>query len=370
MSPTRWKINWRKVVQLGLGVAAGLVAAFGALAVAVTSFSLSFDAITAVAKAARIRDSRAWMMPVSVDGAILVAAVAAVVMSRLQAGKRVLYPWTVVVIGVVISILCNAAHSTGHTDAHGAIALDLHPIIRGAISAIPALMLALAVHLVIELLEAFMKLASPDPNGPEPTRSIDPIDRVVAAARSTAADARPASVSMPIDAGPGTRSLGAGGALDPRADQQESTRSIGSGGAQESGRPTRSNDPIDRVGAGAPYPMHPANQTGTETGKPTRSNAGSGTRSTTRSNAAQGTARSGRSAPKVTPIKTGKRRSMDDLREQLRAGIAAGQIDPHPAADPIREFLRCSPKRSRDLRDEFAGDPIPAPDSPAAKTAD
>jgi hypothetical protein len=153
------QIDWRMVVQLGLGVAAGIIAAIGTIAVAVTSFSLSFDAIEAVAKAAHVRGSIAWMMPVTVDGAMSVATITAVVMHRLD--RSPIYPWIVVGAGVVISIACNAAHAIGEVDAFGAVILDLEPRYRMAISAIPALMLALSVHLLVTLIQAFHEMASP-----------------------------------------------------------------------------------------------------------------------------------------------------------------------------------------------------------------
>jgi hypothetical protein len=197
MNPTRTHkkqgIDWRAVVQLALGVAAGIVAALGTIAVAVTSFTLSFDAITAVAKAAHIRSSIAWMMPVTVDGAMLVATVAAIVMHHIGRGRRaVAYPWTVVIIGAGISIACNAAHATGQTSPDGVVALAINGPARMAISAIPAVMATLSVHLLITLIEAFGAMAGPAPSaGTAPTAG----DRTAPVAHRTAPPQAGASVN-------------------------------------------------------------------------------------------------------------------------------------------------------------------------------
>ncbi|WP_226351968.1 hypothetical protein [Pseudonocardia sp. ICBG601] len=47
-------------------------------------------------------------------------------------------------------------------------------------------------------------------------------------------------------------------------------------------------------------------------------------------------------------------RSLDDLRDQLRAAVDEGRVDPG-SAESIRRTLRCSAARARQLRDETAG---------------
>ncbi|MFB9415707.1 DUF2637 domain-containing protein [Dactylosporangium matsuzakiense] len=133
-------------VTIALGVVAGVVASVGLLAVTAAGFALSFDAIQAVAVAAHVDRRLAWMMPVAIDGAMAVGTVTAVVMRRL--GRSAWYPWLVVLTGAVISVLCNAAH------AYMAGALVLPVRAAMAVSAIPAVMLALSVHLLVELVQA------------------------------------------------------------------------------------------------------------------------------------------------------------------------------------------------------------------------
>lgn len=139
-------VNWSRALTVALGVMAGVVASVGLLAVAAGGFALSYDAIRSVAAASHIRSDITWMMPGTIDGSMAVATVTAVVMSRL--GRSTLYPWCVVVAGALLSILCNAAHAAmgGGLTLPGPAAM--------AVSAIPAVELALSVHLLVMLVEA------------------------------------------------------------------------------------------------------------------------------------------------------------------------------------------------------------------------
>ncbi|GAA1749332.1 DUF2637 domain-containing protein [Nonomuraea bangladeshensis] len=125
-----------------------VIAVLALVAVVVGAFVLSYDALTAVAKAAHIAESLAWLMSVSVDGAMTVGTMAALVLKML--GKPTRYAWFVVLAGVLISVLCNALHAT--QSQGGKVILD--PWQAGAVSAIPAVALALSLHLLIILIEA------------------------------------------------------------------------------------------------------------------------------------------------------------------------------------------------------------------------
>jgi len=124
------------------------VAVFALTAVVVGAFVLSFDAITAVSEAAHVDDGLSWLMPVSVDGAMTVGTMAALVLKMLKKGTG--YAWFVVLAGVAISVACNALHATQSSGA----TVKLTPFQSGAVSAIPAVALALSLHLLIILIEA------------------------------------------------------------------------------------------------------------------------------------------------------------------------------------------------------------------------
>lgn len=147
MTPQSQKDDARPWYATLLVVLACVVASAGTLAVMAAGFTLSFDGIRAVAIAAYVNRQLAWMLPVAIDGAMAVAMVTAIVLRSL--GKTPFYPWLVVAAGAAISIACNALHAYVHAGA-----IELPPRIAMAVSAIPALTLALSVHLLVTLATA------------------------------------------------------------------------------------------------------------------------------------------------------------------------------------------------------------------------
>lgn len=157
----------RPWTQLALGITAGTIASLGIIGVTSGGFALSFDAIRTVARAAHINTHLDWMLPVTIDGAMAVASVTAIVMKRM--GGQPWYPWVVVIANVLISVGCNALHAYqggGEKPLPGGWAM--------AVSAIPAVNLALSLHLAIELVMAIMK------RGEKPTVPADAADTFAA----------------------------------------------------------------------------------------------------------------------------------------------------------------------------------------------
>ncbi len=159
------RVTWRTVWTIALGILAGAIATIGTVSVAVAGFALSYDAIRAVGIAAHIRESWAWLLPVSVDGAMAVATVAAVVL-RHATGRTPRYPWFVVIAGAAISIVCNGLHATGTL-------LD-NASVRFAVSSIPPIMLALSIHLLVVLVEVSYRAAT----APDADTTDTPVDVV------------------------------------------------------------------------------------------------------------------------------------------------------------------------------------------------
>jgi hypothetical protein len=141
-------------VTVALAVLAGMVAGFGLFMVITAGFALSFDSIRAVGRAVGVRGDWAWLLPAAIDGAMAVATVTAVVVRRL--GRPTAYAWTVVLTNSGISIACNALH------AWMGDSLNLPGAIAMGISAIPALNLALSVHLLVVLVDAFAAAVTTD----------------------------------------------------------------------------------------------------------------------------------------------------------------------------------------------------------------
>ncbi len=134
--------TWRALAIIGAAVVVA-----GTLAVTVAAFTLSYDAIRSVGIAANTRPSWAWMLPVSIDGAMGVATVAVLLLKQL--GRSTWYPWVVVAVGVLVSGGCNGLHAGGQDGR-----VDLPGEWARAVGVIPPLMLALSVHLLAVLVKA------------------------------------------------------------------------------------------------------------------------------------------------------------------------------------------------------------------------
>lgn len=140
-----------------LGYVGAVVVVLGTLVVTMAAFTLSYDAIRSVGIAANMRPSWAWMLPVSIDGAMGVATVAVLLLK--QIGRSTWYPWLVVAVGVLVSAGCNGLHATGE-DGH----VDLPVEWARAVGVIPPLMLALSVHLLAVLVKALSGTGQPGPD--------------------------------------------------------------------------------------------------------------------------------------------------------------------------------------------------------------
>lgn len=112
------------------------------------AFALSFDAIKDMGKLAGIRSSIAWLLPVCIDGAMIVGTASWQwkLIQRRQ-WKLLLYPAAVVLIGAAVSVALNAAHA----QLHHAPTLDQAAAMF--VAALPAVFLAGSVHLVADLIQ-------------------------------------------------------------------------------------------------------------------------------------------------------------------------------------------------------------------------
>lgn len=147
--------NWQFYVRIALATLAGVVATSGALAVVVASFTLSFDGLRAVAITAGIRKDWAYLMPVSIDGAMATATVVAIVMYY-ATRRHAIYPWVVLMTGVAVSIAGNGLHSMASDK-------PMDTEVRFAVATVPAVMLALSFHLLAKLVSmAWEQVANPD----------------------------------------------------------------------------------------------------------------------------------------------------------------------------------------------------------------
>ncbi|UPK62846.1 helix-turn-helix domain-containing protein [Rhodococcus pyridinivorans] len=128
------------------------LAALAAAAVAGTSFWRSF---TAIAVAYRVPADQAWMIPVAVDGLVVVATVATAVTQHRIARA---YSWFLLVAGTVASVAGNGIHAWQLT----------HSPIGVGIAVLPPLVTLAAVHLTILLArQEHRASATPSPSTTE-----------------------------------------------------------------------------------------------------------------------------------------------------------------------------------------------------------
>ncbi len=122
-----------------------VVTAVGIVALAAGGFVLSFDALRDLAERSGTQPRLAWIWPLTVDGFIVVATVAAFSLAR--AGRRVTwYPWAALMLFAVISVTGNALHAINNEDA-----LRVATPIAVMVSSIPAIALLVASHFLVVL---------------------------------------------------------------------------------------------------------------------------------------------------------------------------------------------------------------------------
>jgi hypothetical protein len=119
------------------------VAATGTVAVGGLAFSLSFNALAALAADSGV--SVPWMLPLVVDGGVIVATSATIALRRNR-----WFAWMLLVLSSAVSVAGNVAHASETSGT---------PIAM-VIAGIPALWLLAATHLTVMLVN---QDGSPEP---------------------------------------------------------------------------------------------------------------------------------------------------------------------------------------------------------------
>jgi hypothetical protein len=115
----------------------------GTVLIAVGAFWLSFTALADLAVRAGIAVGQAWVWPLIVDGIIVVATISVVALA--PHGRRATwYPWTLLILGAVVSVAGNATHATIANS-------DVGQLLAAGIAAVPPLVLLAVTHLTVEL---------------------------------------------------------------------------------------------------------------------------------------------------------------------------------------------------------------------------
>jgi Protein of unknown function (DUF2637) len=115
--------------------AAGLTAL-----VALAAGIISYSALAALARAVGVDMALSWLYPLVVDGVLGVGTVAALVLRTAPLRTRG-YIWTLITAAIAVSVAGNALHAER--------GLVLPPVAAAAASAVPAMSLAAALHLLV-----------------------------------------------------------------------------------------------------------------------------------------------------------------------------------------------------------------------------
>lgn len=157
-------------------VAVGITAGVGA-----AGFALSFTALRNLATRGHVPAGQAWLWPLMVDGAIVLATLGVVVMAgdpRCRGDRR--FFWAVLIGGAAVSIACNALHAVLEPEA------PLDAWLRGCLAAVAPTALLVTTHGLTLLTRLHRRGAAPskaergERMSPVP-ESIDTVDVEVAA---------------------------------------------------------------------------------------------------------------------------------------------------------------------------------------------
>ncbi len=138
----------------------------GVAGLAGCGFTLSFASLRELAIGSGVLPSLAFLWPLSVDGFIVMATVAAIRLKG-QGPRVVWYPWAALVLFAAISIAGNAIHAAESATR------SLSVGIATTVSAVPAIALLIASHLLVVMAEHGRGDARPaDPRPTPPTAHV------------------------------------------------------------------------------------------------------------------------------------------------------------------------------------------------------
>jgi len=115
-----------------------LTAVVGTVFIAAGAFWLSFTSLADLARRSGLGSAQAWAWPLIVDGIIVVATVAVVVLSGTRATW---YPWLLLFAGALISVTGNAIHAVVTATS------GVPVVLAAAVAAVPPLVLLAITHL-------------------------------------------------------------------------------------------------------------------------------------------------------------------------------------------------------------------------------
>ncbi|NUR00400.1 MAG: hypothetical protein HOY79_28880 [Streptomyces sp.] len=128
------------------------IARVGVLLIAAGAFRVSYDAWTTVSKASGIRPGLAGYLPWITEGFLALAVYTAWVVRKRGANGK--YPVTLAFVLLLVGVYVQVRHGMSHGHP-----LVLTPVEAGAISALPTVITAASIHLLVITFEKVIKKA-------------------------------------------------------------------------------------------------------------------------------------------------------------------------------------------------------------------
>ncbi|MFJ6416373.1 DUF2637 domain-containing protein [Paeniglutamicibacter sp. NPDC091659] len=115
--------------------------------IAVGAFVLSFAALTDLAQRSGINANLAWIWPIIVDGMIVASTVAIVALNG-HSRRAMIYPWSLLFFGAIVSTAANSVHAILTVSAQHS---DIPPVVSALVAAMPPVVLLAITHLTVHM---------------------------------------------------------------------------------------------------------------------------------------------------------------------------------------------------------------------------
>ena len=123
--------------------------------IAVGAFILSFAALTDLAERSGIEAHLAWIWPIIVDGMIVASTVAIVALNGHSRGAMI-YPWTLLFFGAVVSTAANSVHAILTVDN---LQSGIPAVVSALVAAMPPVVLLAITHLTVHMYQKRAEVA-------------------------------------------------------------------------------------------------------------------------------------------------------------------------------------------------------------------
>lgn len=123
--------------------------------IAVGAFILSFAALTDLAQRSGIDGQLAWIWPIIVDGMIVASTVAIVALNG-HSRRAMIYPWTLLFFGAIVSTAANSVHAILTVDT---IRSGIPPVVSALVAAMPPVVLLAITHLTVHMYQKRAEVA-------------------------------------------------------------------------------------------------------------------------------------------------------------------------------------------------------------------